>query len=213
MMLRRLIHNLRGSRTLETDMDDEMRFHVEMESADLIARGVPRDEARRRALLSFGGVARFKDEGRDARGVGALEDFARDLRFGARSLRRRPGFAAVVVLTLAVGIGGTTAIFGAVHGVLLAPLPYREPERIITVWTNDRVEGDEQRDVAPGNFLDWRERQRSFATFASANPYSMDWIGPDGPEHLGTWVVSEGFFETFGVRPILGRIFTREEHT
>jgi predicted permease len=211
-MLRRLLRAFH-TRTLERDMDDEMRFHVEMEVADLIARGVPPDEARRRALISFGGVERFKDEGRDARGVGPLEDFIRDVRFGARSLRRRPGFAAVVVLTLAVGIGGTTAIFGAVHGVLLAPLPYREPDRIITVWTSDRVEGEEQQDVAPGNFIDWRERQRSFATFAAAQPYSMDYVGPDGPEHLGTWLVSEGFFETFGVRPLLGRVFMPEEYT
>ncbi|MFN2566538.1 MAG: ABC transporter permease, partial [Gemmatimonadaceae bacterium] len=82
-----------------------------------------------------------------------------------------------------------------------------------TVWTNDRVEGEERQDVAPGNFLDWRERQRSFATFAAANPYSMDWIGPDGPEHVGTWLVSEGFFETFGVRPLLGRTFLPQEYT
>ena len=213
MMLRRLLRRLAGYRILERDMDDEMRFHVEMEAADLVARGVPPDEARRRALLAFGGVERFKDEGRDARGVGPLEDFVRDLRYGARSLRRRPGFAAVVILTLAVGIGGTTAIFGAVHGVLLAPLPYRDPERIITVWTSDRIEGDERQDVAPGNFLDWRERQRSFATFAAANPYSMDYLGPDGPEHLGTWLVTEGFLETFGVRPLLGRVFLPEEYT
>ncbi len=193
-------------------MDNEMRFHVEMETADLVARGVAPDEARRRALLSFGGVERFKDEGRDARGVGALEDFVRDVRVGARSLARRPAFAAVVVSTLAIGIGGTTAIFGAVHGVLLAPLPYRDPERIITVWTRDDVERTEKDDVAPGNFLDWRTRQRSFATFAAARPYSMDYLGPDGPEHLGTWLVSEGFFETFGVRPLLGRTFLPDEY-
>jgi putative ABC transport system permease protein len=210
--MRRLIRNLRGAPAMEHDMNDEMRFHVEMEAAELIARGVAPDEARRRALVAFGGVTRFKEEGREARGVGPLEDFARDLRFGARSLRRRPGFAAVVVLTLAIGIGGTTAIFGAVHGVLLAPLPYREPERIITVWTKDDVEGDSQQDVAPANFLDWRARQRSFATLAAAQPYSMDYVGPDGPEHLGTWLVSEGFFETFGVRPLLGRTFVPEEY-
>ena len=212
-MLRRLLRTLTGSRTLERDMDDEMRFHVDMEAADLVARGVAPDEARRRALLTFGGVARFKDEGRDARGVGPLEDFIRDVRFGARGLRRRPGFAAVVVLTLAIGIGGTTAIFGAVHGVLLAPLPYREPERIVTVWTNDRVEGEDRQAVAPANFLDWRARQRTFATFTSARPYSMDYLGPDGPEHLGTWLVTQGFFETFGVRPLLGRTFVSDEYT
>jgi predicted permease len=193
-------------------MDDEMRFHVEMEAADLIARGVSPDEARRRAAIAFGGVERFKDEGRDARGIGPFEDFVRDVRYGARSLRRRPGFAAVVVLTLAIGIGGTTAIFGAVHGVLLAPLPYVEPERIMTVWTSDRIEGEDRQDLAPANFLDLRTRQRSFATFAAAQPYSMDYVGPDGPEHLGTWLVSEGFFETFGVRPFLGRTFLSEEY-
>jgi putative ABC transport system permease protein len=212
MMLRRLLRLFRTP-SLERDMDDEMRFHVDMEAADLAARGVAADEARRLAHVRFGGVERFKDEGRDARGVGPLEDFIRDVRFGARGLRRRPGFAAVVVLTLAIGIGGTTAIFGAVHGVLLAPLPYREPDRIITVWTNDRVEGEEQQDVSPANFLDWRARQRSFATFADAQPYSMDYLGPDGPEHLGTWLVSEGFLETFDVRPLLGRFFMPEEYT
>jgi putative ABC transport system permease protein len=212
MMLRRLRRLLRP-RTLERDMDDEMRFHVEMEASDLVARGVAPEEARRRALVAFGGVERFKDEGRDARGVGPLEDFLRDVRFGARSLRRRPGFTTVVVLTLAVGIGGTTAIFGAVHGVLLAPFPYHEPDRIITVWTNDRIEGDDRQLVSPPNFLDWRERQRSFSTFATANPYSMDYLGPDGPEHLGTWLVTEGFFETFGIRPLLGRVFRPEEFT
>src|SRR5918992_2882282 len=93
-MIRRLLRNLRRSRVIEREMDDEMRFHVEMEAADLVARGVPPDEARRRALIAFGGVERFKDEGREARGVGPLEDFVRDVRFGARSLRRRPGFAA-----------------------------------------------------------------------------------------------------------------------
>src|SRR5918992_3548170 len=210
--MKRLIQNFLHSRGIEREMDDEMRFHVEMEAADLVARGVAPDDARRRALVSFGGVQRYKDEGRDARGVGPLEDFLRDVRYGARSLRRRPGFAAVVVLTLAVGIGGTTAIFGAVHGVLLAPLPYRDPERIITVWTNDRIEDEAQQDVSPGNFLDWRARQRSFATFAAALPYSMDYLGPDGPEHLGTWLVTEGFFETFGVRPLVGRLFMPDEY-
>src|SRR5918992_1068623 len=209
--MKRLIQNFLHSRGIEREMDDEMRFHVEMEAADLVARGVAPDEARRRAMVSFGGVERYKDEGRDARGVSPLEDFLRDVRYGARNLRRRPGFAAVVVLTLAIGIGGTTAIFGAVHGVLLAPFPYPEPERIITVWTNDRIEGDDRQLVSPPNFLDWRERQRSFSTFAVANPYSMDYVGPDGPEHLGTWLVSEGFFETFGVRPLLGRLFMPDE--
>jgi putative ABC transport system permease protein len=211
--MKRFLRNLLRLRGLERDMDDEMRFHVEMEAADLVARGVAPDEARRLAMVSFGGVERYKDEGRDTRGVGPLEDFLRDVRYGARSLRRRPGFAAVVVLTLAIGIGGTTAIFGAVHGVLLAPFPYHEPDRIITVWTNDRIEGDDRQLVSPPNFLDWRERQRSFSTFATANPYSMDYLGPDGPEHLGTWLVSEGFFETFGIRPLLGRVFTPEEFT
>jgi predicted permease len=211
-MLRRVLRAFR-TRALEREMDDEMRFHVEMEAADLVARGVAPDEARRRAMVSFGGVERYKDEGRDVRGVSPLEDFLRDVRYGVRSLRRRPGFAAVVVLTLAVGIGGTTAIFGAVHGVLLAPFPYHEPDRIITVWTNDRIEGDDRQHVSPPNFLDWRERQRSFSTFAAANPYSMDYLGPDGPEHLGTWLVSEGFFETFGIRPLIGRAFTPEEFT
>src|SRR5256885_10786535 len=121
---------------VEAELDDEMRFHLEKAQEDLVARGVPPEEARLQALREFGGVEQHKEECRDERGIAALEDLGQDLRFALRSLRRNAGFAAVAVLSLALGIGAATAIFSVVHGVLLKPLPYPHAERLVRVWNS-----------------------------------------------------------------------------
>src|SRR6266545_7377930 len=115
-------------------MDTEMRFHVDMEAAELERMGVAPDEARRRALAGFGGVQRYKEEGREARGRSWLEDLARDARYSLRSLRRSPGYTAVVVLTLALGIAANASIFSVANGILFKPLPYRDPARLMVLW-------------------------------------------------------------------------------
>jgi len=136
-----------------------------------------------------------------------------DLSIALRQLRRKPGFAAVAVLTLALGIGASTAIFAAVDSVLLRPLPYPDADRLVTLWQHDREAGIETDEVAPANFLDWRERSRSFETMAAAVPFGMDLADPEeGPEALGTWLVTEGFFDLLGVPALLGRTFVPEEH-
>ncbi|HZS60469.1 MAG TPA: ABC transporter permease [Gemmatimonadaceae bacterium] len=139
--------------------------------------------------------------------MGLLHDFAGDLRYAARTLRRAPGFTIAAVLTLAVGIGSTTTIFSAVDGVLLEPLPFQRPDRIVTVFQTDRKKGLDHDDVAPGNFADWRERSRAFAGLAAAEPFALNYSGPDGEEQIYNWNVTQDFFTVLNARPALGRLF------
>lgn len=199
-------------RAMDRELNDEIQLHVELEVEQLVRDGMRPDDARALALRSFGNIGRVKDDAREVRGVRLIEDLRKDLGFGVRTLGRNPVFTAAAVLTLAIGIGGTAAVFGALYGILFKPLPYPEPERIITVWQHHREEGIERGDVSPANFIDWRDRSRAFATLAAAEPYSMDYSGPEGAEHVGTWLVSAGFFETFGTAAVLGRTFTPDEY-
>ncbi|MEJ7809327.1 MAG: ABC transporter permease [Gemmatimonadaceae bacterium] len=197
----------------ERELDDEIRFHIEREAEERVRRGASPGDARRDALRAFGGVERHKDDCRDARGVRPLEELAQDLKYGVRALRKNPGFTTVVVLTLALGVGANTAVFSVVNGVLLRPLPYREPEQIVTLWQHNRTSGETRDDVSPANFLDWRERVRSYDGVAMIEPYGLDLLGPDGPESIRTWLVSDGFFSILGTPPQLGRPFRPEEFT
>ncbi len=136
----------------------------------------------------------------------------RDLRYALRALRRSPGFALVAILTLAIGIGATAAIFSAIDGILLRPPPYPDSDRLVVVMQTDVAAGGDPGDVAPGNFLDWRERSRSFEVLAAVEPFGMDYMGPEGPQALPTWRVSEGFFRVAGVPALLGRTFEPSDH-
>src|SRR5260370_19734857 len=118
---------------MESEMDAELRFHLEAYAEDLVRRGVPREEAMRRARIEFGGSERAKEECREVRGVNVVESFVQDLRYGLRMLRKSPGFTVVAVLTLALGIGANTAIFSLVRGVLLRGLPFRDATRILQI--------------------------------------------------------------------------------
>ena len=141
-----------------------------------------------------------------------MDTFLQDLRFSIRTLLKRPGFTAVAVLTLSLGIGATTAIFSIVNGVLLRPLPFREPERTVVLWENNHKDGIERDDVSPANFLDWRARNGSFEDVAFVNPHSLDYLEGPEPETWQTAMVSEGFFEILGANAMIGRTFTPEEY-
>ena len=199
--LRSLVTLSQGDRAL----DDEMAFHVEMETQRLVAGGMSEGAARAEALRSFGGVARHRDEARDARGISVIEDFFTDLRLGVRSFQQRPGFTAVVVLTLGIGIGTVTSVFGTVYGVLLKPLPFDDPSRITALWQRNVTSGWERTEVSPANFLDWQARNRTFERIAGAEPFGFDYISSEGPISMSVALVTDGFFETFRVAPLLGR--------
>jgi putative ABC transport system permease protein len=135
-----------------------------------------------------------------------------DIRYGFRTLLKRPGFALVAVFTLSLGIGANTAIFSVVNGVLLRQVPYKDPESIVTVWQNNVRGGIKRDDVAPANFLDWREQNRSFEEMSVIEPYSHSLTGEGEPESFKSWLVSDGFFKILGAHPLFGRTFLPEEH-
>ena len=161
-------------RELDERVDEELRFHVEMQTEENIRRGLSPQEARRQALLSSGGVEQTKEAHRDARAVSFLTSLAQDLRFGARSFRRNPGFSATVLVTLALGIGVGTAVFSIVNAVLLKPLPFRDPDRVAMLWNHDgtpaslaaaRRKGSLSMGAA--DFLDRKRNSRSFESMAA----------------------------------------------
>jgi putative ABC transport system permease protein len=209
---RRLDALLRRDR-FEREMDDEMRFHLEMEVEDRVRGGMSREEAERTAMRDFGAVDRFKDEVRDASGVGWLEEFRQDVRFSLRTLRKNPAFAALAVLTLALGIGANTAVFSVVNSTLLQPLPYPEPDRLVTVW--ELNERGQEISVAGPNFQDWRDLSGSFEAIAAyVNPEFSGLstvLGADGAVRTRAHGVTREFFAVLRVQPSLGRAFTAEE--
>ena len=136
--IRDTIRVLLGRSRFERDMDEEMNAHIAMVADDLVARGMPRPEAERRARAGFGAVQAFKQEARAARGVHWLDLFGADLRHTVRALRRTPGYTAVALVTLALGIGGATAMFSLIDGLLFRPLPFRQPDQLVNLFVTAR---------------------------------------------------------------------------
>ena len=141
-----------------------------------------------------------------------MDTLLRDIRHGIRSLLKRPAFTLIAVTTLALGIGANTAIFSVVNTVLLRPLPYRDAQRIMTIWQNNTKAGIARNDASPANFLDWQEQSRSFESMAGIEPFGFTMIGNGEPERFPAWLVTDGFFETLGSNPIHGRTFTSQDY-
>jgi predicted permease len=191
----------------ENEMDTELRFHIETYAEDLIRQGVPPQEAQRRARVEFGGMQNAKENCRDARGANIVESFLQDLRYGARSMRRSPGFTAVAVIALALGIGANAAVFSVVNAVLLRPLAYKDPERLVTVMHNIN------NPVAVANYIDWRDESHSFEAMAAADYWTPNLTGTDPPEHLWGLQVTQSMFPMLGIAPMMGRWFAVGEDT
>jgi putative ABC transport system permease protein len=197
--------------TVERELDEELRDHVERDVAARMGRGMSPGEARRAALAELGGVEGAKDGVRDARGITTLENFGRDVRFAFRRAGRSPWYTGIVVLTLGLGIGAATAVFSAVDGVLLKPLPFPAPDQLVTVWQTKPADGIERDDFAPGTFIDLQARARSFSHLAAANPFGVELSAAGLTEHIEAWQVSEGFLDLLGVRPHIGRTFQPQD--
>lgn len=190
---------------VERELDEEVRHHLELETERNVRAGMDPRRARRKAMVDFGGEERFKEQAREERRTRPLEDTLADLRYGLRQLRRHPGFTMVALLSLALGIGANTAIFSVVNSVLLRPLPFQEPDRIVVL--EEWYGGSGTPNFSPADFLDIRSQMASFDHVAGFRGHAVSYLGTNGPERVQIQSVSPGFFEAFGAEPLLGRFF------
>ncbi|HKW34174.1 MAG TPA: ABC transporter permease [Candidatus Acidoferrum sp.] len=198
----------------DQELDDELRDHLERKTGEYVAQGMTQEEAHRRARLDLGGIEQTKEKCRDARRVNWIQDFVQDLRYGVRTLRKSPGFTAVAILTLALGIGANSAIFSVMQAVSLRPLPYQNPERLILLT--------DSQDAANGAFLfgdivGFKSVSRSFediAAYYRDSGFSRVILKNGGePEFVQGAFVSGNLFPVMGVEPALGRVFSPWEET
>jgi len=199
---------------LEEELDEEVRFHLEREIEENIARGMSPEEARMAALRSFGGVERVKEESRDERGIRFLEEVWQDLRYGARMLMKQPGFALIAVITLALGIGANTAVFTLINALLLRALPVANPHELVEI--NARAQGHHSNISFP-MYRDLRDRQEVFTDILAGGGENMVRLSiPDGSatvevDNVRAALVTANYWRVLGVRPALGRFFTEDE--
>src|SRR6185503_8682084 len=141
-----------------------------------------------------------------------MDSIIKDIRFALRSLLKRPGFSVIVVLTLALGIGANAAVFSVINAVLLRPLPYRDVDRVVTLWQNNTKAGNSRNEVSPANFIDWKEQSNSFEALAGIEPFGFSLVGDGEPERLSAWLVTSGVFQIAGTDALLGRTFSSEDY-
>jgi predicted permease len=207
------LQSLGRRRRLESELDQELALHLDLEAEKNRSAGMSPDEARRSARISLGGVEQTKEGMRDAWGATTLEALRQDVRYGLRSIRQNPAFAAAVVLTLGLGIGANTAIFSVVNGVLLRPLPYGEPERLVAVRQTLTTPPTPSLGFSEKELIDYRAASRTIEDLVEYHTMSFTLLGGREAQRVQTGVVSPGFFDFLGVRPLLGRTFRADDDT
>ena len=195
---------------IEQELGDELRFHLERLVQEKCASGMTPEGARYAALREMGGVEQIKEECRDMRKVNFIENLIQDVRYGLRALRRSPGFAAVAILTLSLGVGATTAIFSVVDAVMLKPLPFPTADRLVRVESVILATGAGGAASYP-DFVDWRAQNHVFDRMAAFRTGDFTLVGAREPLHLEGAVVSAQLFSLLGAAPALGRGFLPEE--
>jgi len=195
---------------LDHDLDDELRSHIEMRAADNLAAGMSSEQANYEAQKRFGNTALLKEDTREVDVIAWLDETARDFLHALRMLRRSPGFTVVAVLTLAFGIGANTAIFSVINSVLLRPLPYHDPDKLVMVWESNSQHANLHNTVSPPNFLDWQSRNTVFSSMSFIFDERDNLTGNGDPEEVVVQLVSTNFFSLLGVNPLLGPGFTSE---
>ncbi|HKD11948.1 MAG TPA: ABC transporter permease [Thermoanaerobaculia bacterium] len=193
--------------SLEREMDEEMRFHIEMETRKNLGRGMTPEQASTEALRGFGGLDRHKEEGRDASGIPWLESFSQDTRIALRGLKRNPAYALASIATLALGIGANVAVFSVVHAVFLQELPYGGGDRLVRLRQDAPAAGIEDAAFSPVEVADYRSQTRTLQGVVEYHSMSFILLGQTQPERVRTGVVSADFFDVFRVKPLLGRLF------
>src|SRR6266404_2665037 len=195
---------------LERELDDEVRFHLEMQAEDNRRAGMNPVEARFAAMRSFGGIEQVKEKFRERRTLSLVETVVQDAWHGLRTLRRRPGFTIAAGLSLALGIGVTTAIFTVLNAVALRPLPYTDADRLS--WMTQVLRANSTDEVTiTAHFLEWRRQNQTFTGLAGYNTQTRNLTGRDEPMELHTAKASASLLPLLGVQPIIGRNFLKEE--
>jgi predicted permease len=194
------------------ELDEEIRSHLRMEEQENLEAGLSPKEAHYRAMQRFGNIPLAKERSKEMWQWTSVEGFLQDLRFGFRQLRNNPGFAAIAILTLALGIGANSAMFSLIDGVLLKPLPFHQPDRLVNLW-----EVTPKRNLPPvpppvGNYLDWRKMNHSLASIAAFTQAAFSLTSTSEPERYIGALCDEGLFPTLGVAPALGRAFTADDN-
>jgi putative ABC transport system permease protein len=213
------LRSLVGRERVDRELDDEMAAHLAMLTDDYVRRGMPRDEARRTALVRFGGLMQLKEQHRDERGLPFVDTTLQDIRYGLRTLRRNPAFSLVAIGTLAIGIGAGTAVFSIARAVLLRPLPYADPDRLVRVFETNPSKNWTRNIASPANYADWRRRNAVFTDIGAYEQFSTTGSGASDvfltghgePQALKALGVTGNLLRVLGAAPLLGRTFTDEE--
>lgn len=197
----------------ERDLDDELRFHIAMETEAGERRGLSHDDARRRAVVAFGGIQRFREETRDTDRPRRLEEARADLAHAWRLVVSRPAFSAAVILTLGVGIGANTAIFSVVNAVLLRPSPFTDPDRLVMVWETDRASGTQHEPASWPDIVDFGERSRTLQSIGAmmGRDVTIARAGTGDRERVAGLAITPSVLSVLGVRVIAGRPFAEGE--
>jgi putative ABC transport system permease protein len=212
MWLRNAIRNLWRRRRADSELDEEVRDYAELLAEEKIRSGMTAAEARREAKMELGGVEQVKEQTRKVHAGHFLETLWQDLRYGARMLRRSPGFTIVAVLTLALGIGANTAIFSVIESVLLRPLPYDHPQSLIEIW-NTYPPAIPQGGASPGDFYDWSREAKTVSEMGGyvQIPQGFNLTGDGDPQRLQVSYATANLFPMLGIHPAVGRLFVAQE--
>src|SRR5689334_10030829 len=206
-LLRLLWDRLFHRSQLDHEMDEEIEFHLAMRAKDLEKIGLSPTDALRAARLEFGAMERYKEEGRQARKLQLFHDFRSDILYGLRIMRKSPGFTIVAVITLALGIGANSAMFGVVYGLLYRPLPFPEEKRIAVVHMNFSPQNNPRGNLSVADFVDWQNSNTAFAQVAAYGRSRFTITGEKEAEAVGGAAVTADYFSILGMKPILGRVF------
>jgi predicted permease len=204
---------MRQPKRMLEDLDEDIRDHIGRETQNNIDRGMTPEDAHYAAMRKFGNVTRVKEETREVWSVVWFEQLVEDVRFGLRMLRKSPGFTVVAVLTLALGIGANTYIFSIVDALVLRPLEFSDPGRIVALWERLPAVSVDRNEVSPSNFLDWKAQNHVFDHIAVHSWWDANLGGVEHPEHLHGFLVTPDYFAALQAQPMLGRTFLEEEGT